>query len=66
MNIDSNDRQFFRANPRLSSGCRLATPAEIDGMRTHGISVEAALTGDRFVHRSPAFTGRTSSEYSSQ
>jgi hypothetical protein len=26
------------------------TPAEIDGMRTHGIGVESAFTGDRFVH----------------
>ena len=50
MSIDSNDRQFFRANLRRSSRCQLATPAESDGMRTHGISVEPALTGDRFVH----------------
>ena len=50
MNIDSNGRQFFRANPRRSDRYQVATPAEIDGMRTHGISLEPALTGDRFVH----------------
>ena len=32
-----NDWQFFRANPLRSYRLRLATPAEIDDLRAHGI-----------------------------
>jgi hypothetical protein len=50
MNTDSNDRQFFNANPRRSYRCRLVMQADIDGVRTHGISVEPASHNERFVH----------------
>jgi hypothetical protein len=50
MNTDSNDRQFFNANPH-----RTGTDRSVDirlhyGMRTHGISVEPALHNERFLH----------------
>jgi hypothetical protein len=50
MNTDSNDWQFFNANPRRSYRCRLVMQADIDGVRTHGISVAPALHNERFLH----------------
>ena len=46
-----NDWQFFRANPLRSYRLRLATPAEIDDLRAHGIFDRCCSLADGcFVH----------------
>ena len=51
MNPSSNDRQWFRTQPERLHRCRVATPTEIEGIRSAAVSTRSArLADDCFIY----------------